>query len=76
MPKKQKLFRVAPVTLEQLAQLAEWRGQNQTEIFATAIDLLWQEESRKRIPQGCPNCGTLMNWYPHLNAYVQQCDCE
>lgn len=76
MAKTQKKFLASSVTLERIKDLVLWRGENQTEVFTEAIRLLWEQENRKHNPQKCGECGTEMSWYPHLNAYVQQCDCD
>lgn len=76
MPKTQKKFMAAPITLAQIAQLVGWRGQTQTEIFATAIDMLWQLENQRRNPPKCGDCGTPYSYYAGHHSYVQQCDCD
>lgn len=76
MPKTQKKFMAATVTLEQVAQLVGWRGQTQTEIFATAIDMLWQKENKHRNPPRCGVCGTPYSYYAAMDSHTQQCDCD
>lgn len=76
MAKSQKKFLAAPVTLEQISQLLEWRGQTQTEIFAIAIDVLWQQENKRRNPPACETCKTKYSYLAHMNTFVQQCDCD
>lgn len=76
MAKSQKKFLAAPVTLEQIAQLLEWRGQTQAEIFAIAIDALWRQENKRRNPPACETCGTKYNYFAYMDKFIQQCDCD
>lgn len=76
MAKSGKFIRLSEVTKDQLNDLVEWRGQNQTEIFTQAIHMLWEQTNKIRNPLRCEHCGTAFNYYPHLDAYVQPCDCD
>ncbi len=77
MAKAQKKFLASAETLDEISDLVGWYpDQNQAEIFAKAIRLLWQKENKRRNPPKCEHCGTAFNHYSHLDSYVQQCDCD
>ena len=75
--KAQKKFLASVETLMEIEDLVGWfPDQTQTEIFTKAIHLLWVQTNKVRNPLRCEHCKTAFNYHPHLDAYVQQCDCE
>lgn len=77
MAKTQKKFLASAETLDKINDLVGWfPDQTQTEIFTKAIHLLWVQTNKHRNPLRCEHCKTAFNYYQHLDAYVQQCDCD
>lgn len=77
MARNPTTWRPSARTKRQVQDLIEWgEAESASHVIEIAIERLHLDCQRRHAPEVCPRCKTPMTWYPHLNGWVQQCDCE